>query len=85
MNERLNIGDFGEMSFVKLMKRKYPIKGESEYMDYGYVMFGTIIDIDDEYIIFKGNDIEDIETDTHLINKKRIRRFEKHKFKEKSK
>lgn len=74
MND-LEVGAFGEMSFVKRVKRKYQIAGQDSFMDWGFVMTGEIVEMDDKYILFRGMD--ETESDRHLVNKKRIRYFER--------
>ena len=65
-------GDFGYMSFTKRFKRECSIKDEPQYMDWGYVIPGEIIEVADEYVRL-------VETDTpkviHKIDKNRIRDF----------
>ena len=73
----MNVGDYGEISFTIKKKRKYPIPGDY-YMTMGFIMRGTIIDVDDKNILFRDND--DME---YLVTKSRIREFVKLEFKTK--
>ena len=65
----MNKGDYGEISFTIKKKRKYPIPGDF-YITTGFIMRGTIIDVDDKNILFRDND--DME---YLVTKSRIREF----------
>lgn len=71
--EKINgfaIGDYGRFSFTKKFKRKYTLKNDEKYFEFGYEIVAEVIEIDKLNILIKDND--EIE---HLIERKRIRGF----------
>ena len=65
-------GDFGYMSFTKRFNRECSIKDEPQYMDWGYVIPGEIIEVTDEYVCLLGTEGK---KDVHKIEINRIRDF----------
>jgi len=65
MHEKYKIGDFGEMSFVQVFK-KHNLK-----LEFGKVMYGTIMETDPKYVRFCDNDGFE-----YLVEKVRIRKFD---------
>ena len=55
MGEKINIGDYGEISFILRKKRKVPIDGDW-YITTGFVLHGTISDIDKNNVLIIDND-----------------------------
>lgn len=70
MGEKINIGDYGEISFILRKKRKIPLDGEI-YIETGVILYGTIADIDKNNVLIIDND-ELI----YIVSKKDIRSFE---------
>jgi len=76
MGDKMNIGDYGEISFILRKKRKVPLDGEA-YIETGVILHGTVADIDKNNVLIVDND-ELI----YIVRKKDIRGFEskdKHK------
>ncbi len=70
MGEKINIGDYGEISFILRKKRKIPLDGET-HIETGVILYGTIADIDKNNVLIIDND-ELI----YIVSKKDIRSFE---------
>lgn len=51
----MEIGDYGEISFILRKKRKVPIDGDW-YIRTGFVLRGTIADIDKNNVLIIDND-----------------------------
>ena len=66
----MNIGDYGEVSFILRKKRKVPIDGDW-YITTGFVLRGTIADIDRNNVLIIDND-----NMIYIPLKKDIRGFE---------
>jgi len=45
MGDKMNIGDYGEISFIFRYKRKYAIKDEPPYIEDGIICMAKITDI----------------------------------------
>jgi len=70
VGEKIEIGDYGEISFTIRKKRKEPVKGEDNYITTGFILVGRIIDVDSKNIMVLDND--DME---YLVTRSRIRSF----------
>jgi hypothetical protein len=55
MGDEMNIGDYGEISFILRKKRKTPIDGDW-YITTGFILHGTIADIDRNNVLIIDND-----------------------------
>ena len=70
MGEKMNIGDYGEISFTLRKKRKVPIDGDW-YITTGFILRGEISDIDSNNVLIIDNDGM-----IYIPRKKDIRSFE---------
>ena len=70
MGDKMNIGDYGEISFILRKKRKIPIDGDW-YITTGFILRGEISDIDSNNVLIIDNDGM-----IYIPRKKDIRSFE---------
>ncbi len=56
MGDEMNIGNYGEISFTLRKKRKEPIDGDW-YITTGFILHGTIADIDRNNVLPRKKDI----------------------------
>ena len=66
----MNIGDYGEISFIFRYRRKYPIKDESPYIDDGIICMAKILDISQTEV-----NLIDLDGRTYKIPPEHIRYF----------